>query len=69
MSLEKNFQSRSQLLQLVSVALFAVPYGELEADHSCSVVRFNILCGAHLHGLWCALGMLTGGSAGRDFGR
>ncbi len=25
---------------------------------SCFVVRFNIVCGAVLHGLWCALSML-----------
>ncbi len=30
------------------------------ADGSCLAVRFNILCGAFQHSLWCELAMLTG---------
>jgi len=30
------------------------------------VVRFNIVCGAILHGLWCALAMLTNSSVGKE---
>jgi hypothetical protein len=44
-------------------------YDGLGAVCWCFVVRFNILCGAHLHGLWCALRMLTDCSAGKEISK
>jgi hypothetical protein len=41
-------------------------YGVSGAVCSCFVVRFNIVCGALLHGLWCALRMLTDCSADKE---
>ena len=38
-----------------------VSVGVSGAVGSCFVVRFNIVCGAILHGLWCGLRMLVEG--------
>ena len=54
----KNFQRESWAFQLVLWALLMILYGVLASVYSCFVVRFNIVCGAVLHGLWCALAML-----------
>jgi hypothetical protein len=58
LSAEKIFQRESWAFQLVLWALLMILYGVLASVCSCFVVRFNIVCGAVLHGLWCALGML-----------
>jgi hypothetical protein len=54
-SLEKIFQRRSSALQFVFLRLFGFLYAALGSVLRASVVRFNIVCGAVLHGLWCAL--------------
>jgi hypothetical protein len=65
MSAEKYFCGRSRMFLFVSEALLLVLYSVLGAVGSCFVVRFNMFCGAVLHGLWCALAMLTYGSVGK----
>ena len=55
---KKIFQGESWAFQLVLWALLMILYGVLASVYSCFVVRFNIVCGAVLHGLWCALAML-----------
>jgi hypothetical protein len=58
MTFRKNFQRESAGFLFVSVGLFGFLHGVSGSVYSCFVVRFNIVCGANLHGLWCALAML-----------
>jgi len=69
MSAEKIFCGESPAFLFVFWALFMVLIDGLSSVCWCFVVRFNILCGAILHGLWCGLPMLTGYSAGKEISR
>jgi hypothetical protein len=51
---EKNFCSESSAFLRVFGALFIVLYGVFGSVWLGFVVRFNMVCGAVLHGLWCA---------------
>jgi len=52
---QKNFLQLVEGWNLfVFLALLRVLYVASAAVCWCSVVRFNIVCGAFLHGLWCA---------------
>jgi hypothetical protein len=53
LSAEKIFQRESAGFLFASWALLPVLYDGLGAVWLGFVVRFNIVCGAILHGLWC----------------
>jgi hypothetical protein len=57
---KKIFQRRSGGILFVSRAPFLFLYVVSGSVRSCFVVRFYVVCGAVLHGLWCALAMLLG---------
>jgi len=54
MSAEKFFWGESSAFLFVFVGLFGFLYGVSGAVWWCFVVRICMVCGAVLHGLWCA---------------
>jgi len=69
LSAERNFQRKSDGFQYVSGALFGFLYDGLVSVWLGFVVRFYVVCGALSCWLWCALPMLTHGSAVKEISK